>query len=717
MEHQRWTVLRPIVTRDRLARRIWLDCARRLAARRAGSAVAGVMLVRTEFLQRAHAAPPRVAAELALAVSILNDLVIQGWAIRVGVARVFVKPPALQAVSADEQKELIRSAHLVERDVQLCQSATRQFVREMEQRRLFRGEWHSIFSLMRDGRELAHQLRKAVSFPSGSERAASLRSCVDPYLQVVHPGAACEFTGIRLTDIWRYFRHTWNTVYQSTPGRKVWFLVRDKAAPKHPVIGIAALGSALVQLAPRDEWIGWSPDTFIDGLRKDSSRVWANWLRRSLVELIRGIYVGDFRRERLLPRGVISAPTSRAIERLRRLAQRERQAHRLFPARPKHKAAAAKGNASSWGTEALTPLFRGKRAGSLADLLEARDWLLQVGFRPTADGLAKALGTSAGRKAVRRILRYVKAAHVGVNMMDITVCGAVAPYGPLLGGKLVGLLIGSPQAASAYAQRYRGVPSVIASSMAGRPVRRRPNLVLLGTTSLYGVASSQYNRLRMPSVALGGRLDDPFGYVPLGRTVGFGSFHFSQETMGLLEMVLARHQRGRPVNSIFGEGVNPKLRKVRSALDLLGLPSDLLMQHRSPRLIYGVPLAQNFRQVLLGLTSRSHPVVPSSPDVESKIAEYWRTRWLSRRIENDAILDRVKAHTLAYPVQHGARVVLPPIPDEEDPASSLPGFEPTHNGNKALRVHSDIELGTPKPPRVLRSARRRLAVLDLPENR
>jgi hypothetical protein len=361
----------------------------------------------------------------------------------------------------------------------------------------------------------------------------------------------------------------------------------------------------------------------------------------------------------------------------------------------------------------MTPLFRAKRAEHLADLLEARQWLGQAGFRATGEGLRKALESASGRKAVRRVLRYVKASHVGVDMMDITVCGAVAPYGPVVGGKLVGLLLASPQAVAAYAGRYRRAASVIASSIAGRPVRRRPNLVLLGTTSLYGVASSQYNRLRMSvSTEREGR-NEAIDYVPVGKTVGFGSFHFSRETMVLLEMVLARHQRGRRVNSIFGEGVNPKLRKVRSALDLLGLPSNLLLQHSSPRLIYAVPLAANFREVLLGLSRRPRPHIAASPGVVSRIAEFWRSRWLDRRIESDAVLEAVKAHTLAHPIRHGARIVLPSVPGEEILFSAIPGqLQPSEYDEKAVDQFADDRTRISAPS--VQRARRRVRGLAAP---
>ena len=81
---------------------------------------------------------------------------------------------------------------------------------------------------------------------------------VDPYLQVVESGERCEWTGLRMMDVWRYFRHTWSNQYLSTPGRSMAVLVRDRAAENHPVIGIAALGSAIVQLGHRDRacWAG-----------------------------------------------------------------------------------------------------------------------------------------------------------------------------------------------------------------------------------------------------------------------------------------------------------------------------------------------------------------------------------------------------------------------------------------------------------------------------
>jgi hypothetical protein len=258
------------------------------------------------------------------------------------------------------------------------------------------------------------------------------------------------------------------------------------------------------------------------------------------------------------------------------------------------------------------------------------------------------------QQAVSTIVRGIKAKHVGIDVMDITVCGAVAPYNHLLGGKLVSLLMASPDVSLAYEHRYSNTPSLIASSMAGRRVIRKPSLVLLGTTSLYGSGASQYHRLRMPVVS--GKKTGRLEFIELGKTAGYGSYHFSSATMAALESVLSRGRRGRRVNSIFGEGVNPKLRKLRAGFDAVGLPSELLLQHGSPRLVYAVPLATNFREVLIGLANRSSWILPRKLSATKTLVDYWIDRWVVRRICRAESIEAIRAETLTYPIRHSAKV-------------------------------------------------------------
>lgn len=598
------------------------------------------------------------ALQLRVVCSILCDLIGQGWTLSTSREGIRATPADRTTLNAAERKARVRRDLLLERDAQLKEEPIRRFVREMERRRLVGGEWRSVFDLMRDGGDLANKLREA--------RAGrrSLESVIDPYVQPVTPGEDCPFTGLPLQDIWRYFRHTWVTPYRSVPGRQISFLVRDRAAPMHPVIGIAALASSVIQQRVRDEWIGWHPNTFLALMEEDGFRGWPGWVRRHLREQLDAIYIDDFVSEGVFSLADLANPTSELISRLGHGAQEARAAHRLYRQAHQHKKAGRAGAATDWPEQARTHLFRSKRLLTLSRLLDAQRTLKRAGFtRHSPERLKDAVSKPEGRRAIKVLLRFVKASRAGVNMMDISVCGAVAPYNHVLGGKLVSLLMASPDVLQAYRKRYGGSPSIIASSMAGHSIVRRPDLVLLMTTSLYGSSSSQYNRLRMPVENNGA--EDVLEYADLAHTAGFGSYQFSKATIEAMEVLLARSAHGREVNSIFGEGVSPKLRKVRGALDRVRLPSDALLQHGSKRIVYAVPLARNFRRVLLGLERRPDWILPQSTGTQL-IVSYWVSRWLSMRIENNRVLRQMAAHSTTYPLKHGARVPLP-----EDAESDL----------------------------------------------
>lgn len=658
-----WASFAPLVLKSSLSRRLLARSAMELLQVEPDSgAMDAVQMVRERLLDEIDAVDVSERQALVFCGSVICDLRLQGWQIRVAGSDIHIAKPVAAPASENRRKAQVRGTHVLERDAQLNSPSIRAFIREMETRRLHRGEWRSIFSLMRDGPELASQLEKALEHSIGSERDAVLRTCIDPYVQIVEPDKVCEFTGIKLTDLWRYFRHTWITKYNSTPGRQVWLLIRDRAVSCHPVIGIGALGSAIVQITPRDRWVGWTGPEFVEHLRKKASRKWSKWLSSRLEEMIANIYIQDFLKEKVLRRSAIAAPSKAAITALRVLAREARRAHELFPTRDLHKHVRLNGR-TDWASRANLHLFRSKRAHALADLLEARLRLQECEFDwSTKRSLERLLDDAEGRAAIETVLRYTKSAHIGVNVMDITVCGALPPYNHILGGKLVAMLMASPEIVRAYKQRYRDAESVIASSIAGRAIRRLPTLVLLGTTSLYDVASSQYNRIRVPAATGSG--EDAIEFKKLGRTAGFGSYQFSSQTMQAAELLLARLRRGRTVNSIFGEGVNPKLRKARGALDAVGLSSDSLLKHGSSRIVYGIALASNFRDVLLGVAKRPKYLIPPKPGATAGIAEYWRRRWVAGRIERAEVLNAIRRDSLRFPISHGARVPLPHDPME-----------------------------------------------------
>ena len=382
------------------------------------------------------------------------------------------------------------------------------------------------------------------------------------------------------------------------------------------------------------------------------------------------IYTEDLRAERICTGLDLEHPTEKLIERLEIEDARARERHRRYPHAANHKSNQSDvGGDVDWEAQARSHLFRSKRCEKLASLLRIRMAFETTGFeRPTGRHLKRALEDHGFVEALHRLFRMTKADRVGVDMMDIVVCGAIAPYNAVLGGKLVCMLLASPEVVSYYNARYSKHVSVIASSVKGKPVIKKPNLVLLATTSLYGSGSSQYNRVVIPAAEIGGKEDERVTYRKIDLSMGFGTYHISADTMKFAEFLLARRAKGRTVNSIFGEGVNPRMRKIRDALELLSLPADELLQHENTRVVYGVALARNFSDILLRRSAKPFFILPQSNARRRSdlIAEYWRKRWLLNRVMSGDVLAEVAKHELSYPVVHGARVPRPRNPEVED---------------------------------------------------
>lgn len=606
----------------------------------------------------------RHGASTLAGASLLADLAQQGWPVRIEHDTVEVHPPAAE-MSPEKQKERVRNQELMRTQEQLRSPSVRRFIAHMESPHEYHGQFVSIFELMRDGEQLAGLLDH---WNSNSRDPSDLHALVAPYVQVVQSGERCHYTGFKLTDIWRYFRHTWTNPSTSTPGRTMLLLVRDAAAPFHPVIGIASLASPVVQIQERDQWIGWQSQQIMDSLH-DPSTSDAFWLLERLEHRRSELYVDDLIRDELYWPDLWACPHPQAVALLREESRDARRDHNRF-ARRRDFQNEADDAPHTWRERAESDLYRSKRCQVLADLLECRMALLPfLSPEPHKEGLKEAMRDSAARKAVMRIARFTRAETVGTEVADLTVCGAVAPYNELLGGKLISMLAVSPTAVAAYHDRYGGHSSQIASSLAGRPIKRTSRLAFIGTTSLYGAGSSQYNRVRIPGHVLGSH--SQLEFTNLGRSRSFGTSHFSARTVDTLVRLAEQERGGQRLNSIFGEGASPKLRKLRHGIALLGWPADELLQHRRERVVYGVSLVTNLKNYLLCREQEPHYRFDTTlQDDVARLADWWTYRWLSMRAQKQEILDRVAQHNPRRPVDHGAKVHLPPLePSNEPPLS------------------------------------------------
>ena len=564
---------------------------------------------------------------------VLRDLVGQGWTIREDDEGIILDAPGRAAVRLDDPeaaKESVRRSFAFAREAQLREPSTQEFIATMERR--------TIGRLFTSGAELATRLTRQGT------------AAVQPQLQVIEPGAREETTGLLLQDVWRYARHFWSIPYQSTPGRNLFYLVRDAALPERPLIGIAALGNPVLGLAKRDDHFGWSANGLerrLPDLTASKRRELAGHLIRVLRDAVKETYSEDL--------GVPADPLQAALTTVAKLQEVERRsaADRLAKLDAAGEArdadyllirqaqnAADHGELESvdWERVARTPLYRRKRAGSLADLYRALATLTDFGFTDRGGDLVRALVEPEGRRAIETALRRIKQEALASNVMELITCGAVSPYRGILGGKLIALLMLSRQVVAEVGQRYGDRVSIIASAMAGRPIRRPAKLALVTTSSLYeAYGSSQYNRLKIATD------QGVLAYRKVARTESFGTVQFAPDTVHALNEV-ARHSDSnrREVNNLFGEGTSAKMRLIRTGLEALGLDANSFLRHNSRRIIYGVSLCANTDDVVLRMSTQPRYLLPPGEAGTAVLADYWRDRWLAGRITRPDVLEGVR---------------------------------------------------------------------------
>lgn len=148
---------------------------------------------------------------------ILRDLMKLGWDIKFGKNKIEVFPPEIY------DKETIKQAMSFKREEII--NSNRQWIDKKIQ--LARENLASGYDVM--------------------------RSEIDPIIEV------CETQ--KQKDLFRIFRYYWSSPYSDYVGRRIKLLIRDRALPNKPVIGIAALGSPIIHIPERDEFIGWDKTT------------------------------------------------------------------------------------------------------------------------------------------------------------------------------------------------------------------------------------------------------------------------------------------------------------------------------------------------------------------------------------------------------------------------------------------------------------------------
>lgn len=586
-------------------------------------------------------------------LSVLIDLSQQGWIFDIEDEKLILR---METDNVDDKK-MLRYRLSAERNAQFKTDSVASFIRRMETKKKFNYGEVSIKSLIGDPKFLIERIEKH-------------EKVCEPYIQLV-TDERDEFTGFKLSDIWRYFRYTWSIPYKTMPGRNLYYLVRDCLQPYHPVIGIFALGNSVLNLTVRDDDIGWT----VEAIKKNMSRrIEVSYCNQALSETagktvkVKVTKPSETKEEYekrvteyadqiypLLLKNIATAIDDLYVKDLGYHKQtrypKQEQIDQLLEMATEYaqKSINNKNNEVSpeWEAEAQTNLFKRKRASELAKLLSTRIIFNRAQGETNREKLQYLLSNEEGRKAINTALIANRKCKIGSNMMDIIVCGSIPPYNELLGGKLISMLACSPIVIRDYTCRYSDQVSEIASRMKGKEVVRDSRLVYLGTTSLYAIGSSQYNRIKVP-LNNGGTIE----FRKMGITEGYGTVFFSKETTKLFSKILELQDGGKRINHVFGEGTSPRFRMISRGLNVIGIRADAFLRHYSPRIVYSINLAKNTNEFLMGVTDDIDYGFDINDDNDvqdttQEIIEFWYVRWLEKRLTTVDIKERLNAFNIS----------------------------------------------------------------------
>jgi hypothetical protein len=613
---------------------------------------------------------------------LLRDLIRTGWIYRINLGEIELSLPERSNVfknykEMQEAKEVLRNCMSYGKQERISES--KDFIKRMEKPPKGSLVKFPINVLIADGKELASNLNDISKIPDKKEQLDKLKSTVKPYLQLVNEYERDEFTGHKLGDIWRYFRLTWSSPSESTPGRTLSYLIRDAARPFNPVMGIASLENCPAQITCRDEYIGWTLKSFIKEVKSYQDMKLRMEAFQRLLEYIKQA-IGGINVEDLCAADECEVPTKPLIERLTGIALKSKL--EMTEALKKTKRLKNIEKLSNYENiikikaTAEEKLYKRKRADQLAQLLSARYQIQHLLESETFESdWIKFTNSEHGQTAIRMAILAIKKQHIGNSILELNVCGAIPPYNELLVGKLVALLSLSSQVVRDYRMRYSNKHSEIATKLKGEPVIRPTNLVFIGTTSLYHIGASQYNRLRIPHGVLG-ESSPEVKWRYLGQTTGYGTMHISKQTLKSMEEAIFT-EGYKDMNNFFAECHSSKLRLINRAVrELLEhtqyRSSQEFSKHSMSRLVYGAWIAVDGQAYLCGNTDKPTYIFNINEPVEEisqRIINYWMERWLLNRINYKEAIDRISKFNIneflvSQSLSETSSIVMEPIRGE-----------------------------------------------------
>lgn len=636
---------------------------------------------------------------------VLLDLARSGWVVSREDGRVYVHAPlwpksgrGLSPTEITAVKAQIRQSLQTRIREQLAAPATRQFLVEMERPRLDMGGFADVRALIADGSALAESIRTHGA------------SAIKPYLQLATGDSGTDsHTGLRFSDIYRYFRYYWSIPSESIPGRTLPFLVRDAGQPRHPVCGLLNLASPVPKLTVRDDALGWTPawleavvaaldcieledhDALLDlesqlsfgdgNSRGRASRVLADvaaLLRlpasrtaRELLHAARSIKPRRVLKSRVtrlrqsmyrdLRNELETAITGVSVRRLgvdhalvlgdpeRAIRQLHKVAQRSRRAWLESRQRLSRDSERSVDSEDnLAVLYWKKRADQLLNL--CRSWNDLLGL--PEDIRAHTLGSSERWPATRALTNgegvergIRKALALRQNRFIATQVADLTVCGAT--PPYGPLLGGKLVALLALSREAAAAYHKKYSKQPSEISSRMAETPVIRPADLVAVTTTS---LYAVGTSQYNRLRLPseqgeIRWTELGVSAGHGTLHFSTNTTECIHRFLRRETGAALITSTFGEGPSERLRKLRDGLVRLSLPADDLLRHGMPRIVF---LAELQRHVVRPGARNKATFWRRVGPSSDQIVEFWRERWLEPRLTNrSSLLEEVAFSTPA----------------------------------------------------------------------
>jgi len=575
--------------------------------------------------------------------SLLADLAEVNWSIEITRKGFDVSPPT--KIKSNEAKiEAVKiNTKAAETDINNYEDA--KFLNKLINPPVG-SKYFSINKLVDDGNELKKLFEKINKIKHEDEKIVELKKIINPEIQHCFEDESCSITGLRLLDIWRYFRLTWSMPYQSSNARTMPFLVRNAARPNKPVIGIFQLVNPFFNNKGRNSFLKW--DSYISAIQEIknknlSPKELGEAFLKSIQEALKETRYDDFFTDK-----EILKPNDRIIKKLVELEKKYRteelkeEKHyyiKKIPIKTKKESDTPK-------LRSEEKLYLKKRSKRLSKLLFARKIFNETNLKNDPKrALTIMIQTDSGKRAMNIALEYIRQRIYSTQSADLNVCGAVAPYNEIIGGKLITLLSTSKKVMEKYDENYKKEVSIISSGVAGRNIIKPSKLLFLSVSSLYDIASSQYNRLKLLKKNFS-RLKSDLIWHEAGFTEGLGSFHISQATSNLFDELTKKVKKFKN-ESVSGKGTSHKIRKISMGLTILKIKPDLILMHNQRRrnYVFYHQKEKDMIKFLYGLKKIKNFNYCSS---EYAITEVWMKRWLTNRIKRKETLLKLSNLNSAY---------------------------------------------------------------------